>query len=251
MSGHSKWSTIKHKKGMLDQRRGALFTKLSREITVAAMSGDPDPNMNFRLRLAVDNAKSNNMPKDGIERAVARGSKTIGGENWQEITYEAYGPGGTGIIIQALTDNKNRAAASVRTKLTRGGGALTSSGSVSWNFTSKGRLTATFEGSRDPEGVALAAMDAGADDIEVNGSIVEVITAYADLGKVRDALNGLGGITIETAELTMEPNSLVAVDSTDAKRTLRLLDDLEELEDVQKVFANADFPEDVLEEYAK
>ncbi len=251
MSGHSKWSTIKHKKGQQDQKRGALFTKLSREITVAARSGEPDPNMNFRLRLAIDNAKANNMPKENIDRAIARGSKTVGNDNWQEITYEAYGPGGTGMIIQALTDNKNRAASAIRTKLTRSGGTLAVSGSVSWNFTPKGMLLVSVEEGNDPEGIALEIMDAGTEDVEIVDSGIEATTAYSDLGRIRDTISKISGIKVEQAELTMLPNALVPVNESDAKRTLTLLDALEDLEDVQRVFVNAQFPDKVLEDYTQ
>ena len=248
MSGHSKWSTIKHKKGQQDQRRGALFTKLSREITVAARSGDSDPEMNFRLRLAVDNAKSNNMPKDSIERAIARANKGGNENQLQEITYEAYAPGGAGIIVQALTDNHRRVAAEVRSKITRGGGSMTSNGSVSWNFEAKGHLTLNVQ-SDQAEDLALELVDAGAEDVNVDGSTVNAVTPYDGLAKLRSAASKIEGVDVEMADIVLEPNSLVELNEVDARRTLRILDDLESLEDVQKVFVNADFPEKVLENY--
>ena len=174
MSGHSKWSTIKHKKGAADAKRGQLFTKLTREITVASREGSDDPDMNFRLRLAIDNAKSQNMPKDTIERAVAKGAgKGADGNALEELTYEAYGPGGTGFIIQTLTDNRNRAASGIRSKVTRSGGNLAANGAVSWNFEQKGLVTLEVEGA-DPEEVALEVMDIGAEDVEIEEDLVSV-----------------------------------------------------------------------------
>ncbi len=249
MSGHSKWSTIKHKKGAQDQKRGVLFTRLSREILVAAKSGDPDPDLNFRLRLAIDNAKMNNMPKDNIERCIARATKSADASDLHEATYEAYAPGGAGIIVQVLTDNKNRAASAVRTKITRGGGSMTANGSVSWNFTSKGRITVETK-EKDPEEAALEIVETGADDVDIDGNTVEAFTAYDQLASVRNQIEKIPGVEITRSELTMEPNTLTPLDEKDARSTLRLLDELEDLEDVQKVFSNADFPEAALQEYA-
>ena len=250
MSGHSKWSTIKHKKGALDARRGKLFTKLSREIMVAARGGDANPEMNFRLRLAMDNARSNNMPKENIERAIAKGSGTgSSGESLEEITYEGYGPGGTGIIVQTLTDNRNRSATDVRTVLSRNGGALAQAGAVSWNFAQKGQISVSVNDG-DPEEKALEMVDAGAEDVDVDGNTVDVITAYDEFAQVQKAIEAIDGVTIERAELAMVPSSVVDLDSTDSKQALRLLDLLEDLDDVQKVFSNAGFPEEALEEYA-
>jgi len=251
MSGHSKWSTIKHKKGVLDQRRGALFTKLSRELTVAARSGDTDPEMNFRLRLAVENARAANMPKDNIERAIAKGAGTGGGEDeLAEISYEVYGPGGTGIIVQVLTDNKNRSAAEVRTKVTRTGGNMASSGAVAWNFTLKGLFTVEVQ-EGDPEEIALQIVDAGAEDVDVDGSTIEVTAPYEEFAAVQKSVEAIDGVSIERAELAMVPNTLLELGPEKARQTLRLLDELEELDDVQKVYSNADFPDEVLAEYAE
>lgn len=250
MSGHSKWSKIKHKKGATDARRGQLFTKLSREIVVAAREGDSDPDMNFRLRLAIDNAKSMNMPKDNIDRAVARGSG-IGGDAvvLEEISYEAYGPGGAGIIVQALTDNKNRTAAEVRAQITRGGGNLAGAGAVSWNFESKGLITVEVnEG--NPDDTALEIVDAGAEDVDVDGSTVEVTAPYEEFAQVKAAVEKLPGVTIERAELALVPTSLVSLDDKASMQTLRLLDALEEVDDVSRVYSNADFPDEVLARYA-
>lgn len=249
MSGHSKWSTIKHKKGAADKRRGNLFTKLTREIMVAARSGDPNPDMNFRLRLAVENAKSQNMPKDNIERAIARATGATDAGALSEVTYEAYGVNGTGIIIEALTDNKNRAVSAVRTAVNRNGGSMANTGSVSWNFTRKGQIVVGVK-SGDPEEIALEIVDAGADEVDVEGAVINVETGYDDLGKVRDALAQMDAVAIESAEIVMSPNSLVELDETQARQALRLLSALEELDDVQRVFTNADIPEGALEELA-
>ncbi len=250
MSGHSKWSTIKHKKGAADARRGQLFTKLSREITVAAREGSPDPEMNFRLRLAMDNAKAQNMPKDTIERAVAKGSgRGADGADLEELTYEAYAPGGTGIIIQTLTDNRNRSTSEIRSRVTRSGGNLASNGAVSWNFEQKGLINLRV-GEGDPEEVALEVMDIGAEDVDIQDETVSVTFAFDQFARAKGELEEMAHIEIEQAELAMIPSSTVALDKSQAMQTLRLLDALEALDDVAKVFSNADFPDEALEEYA-
>lgn len=249
MSGHSKWSTIKHKKGAADAKRGQLFTKLTREITVAAREGSDDPDMNFRLRLAIDNAKSQNMPKDTIERAVAKGAgKGADGNALEELTYEAYGPGGTGFIIQTLTDNRNRAASGIRSKVTRSGGNLASNGAVSWNFEQKGLVTLEVEGA-DPEEVALEVMDIGAEDVDIEEDLVSVTFPFNEFARAKTELEAFNDVRVENAELAMVPNSTITLEKSQALQTLRLLDELEELDDVSKVFTNADFPEEVLEEF--
>jgi YebC/PmpR family DNA-binding regulatory protein len=250
MSGHSKWSTIKHKKGAADAKRGQLFTKLSREIMVAAKEGDPNPEMNFRLRLAVDNAKSMNMPKDNIDRAIARGAG-IGGEAviLEQISYEAYGPGGAGIIIQALTDNKNRTAAEVRAKITRAGGNLAGSGAVAWNFENKGLITVEVKDG-DVDDIALEIVDAGAEDVDVDDTTVEVTVPYEDFAQVKASVEALNGIEVTRSELALIPTSTTQLTDSESMQTLRLLDALEEVDDVSKVFSNADFPDEVLEKYA-
>ncbi len=249
MSGHSKWSTIKHKKGAADAKRGQLFTKLSREITVAAREGAPDPEMNFRLRLAVDNAKAQNMPKDTIERAIAKGSgKGADGAALEELVYEAYGPGGTGFIIQTLTDNRNRAASGIRSKVTRGGGNLAANGAVSWNFEQKGLVTLEVAGA-DPEEVALEVMDIGAEDVDIDEDLVSITFPFSEFARAKNELEELDNVRVESAELAMIPNTMVELEKSQAVQTLRLLDELEELDDVSKVFTNADFPEEVLEEF--
>ena len=251
MSGHSKWSTIKHKKGVADARRGQLFTKLAREIMVAAREGGGEPDTNFRLRLAIDTAKSQNMPKDNIERAVNKGAGIGDGASdaLEEITYEAYAPGGAGLLIKTLTDNKNRTASDIRARVTRSGGNLASSGAVSWNFESMGLISMEVsEG--DPEDVALEAVDAGAEDVDVVNHTVELTVPFIGFGPLRATVEQMDGVQIERAEIAMMPNSTVPLDRLTAMQTLRLLDALEELDDVQKVFSNADFPDEVLEEYA-
>ena len=251
MSGHSKWSTIKHKKGAADAKRGQLFTKLSREITVAAREGSPDPDMNFRLRLAMDNAKAQNMPKDTIERAVAKGAgKGADGNALEELTYEAYGPGGTGFIIQTLTDNRNRAASSIRSKITRSGGNLASNGAVSWNFEQKGLVTLEVDGAdADPEEVALEVMDIGAEDVDIEDDLVSVTFPFNEFARAKVELETLTNVRVENAELAMVPNNTISLEKSQAVQTLRLLDELEELDDVSKVFTNVDFSDEVLEEF--
>lgn len=249
MSGHSKWSTIKHKKGVADARRGQLFTKLSREITVAAREGSPDPEMNFRLRLAIDNAKAQNMPKDTIERAVKKGAgKGADGAELEEITYEAYAPGGTGIIIQTVTDNRNRSTSEIRSKITRSGGNLAANGAVSWNFEQKGLINIKVNGI-DPDEVALEIMELNAEDIEVQENNVSITLPFGNFAYAKGELEKMQSIEIEQAELAMIPNSTIELEKSQALQTLRLLDELEALDDVSKVYSNADFPDEALQEY--
>ena len=252
MSGHSKWSTIKHKKGIQDARKGVLFTKLSREITVAAKSGDSDPELNFRLRLAIDNAKSQNMPKDNIDRAIAKGSgnNAGGADSFEEITYEGIGPGGVGIIIQTLTDNKNRSAASVRSTITRAGGTFATTGAVSWNFEQKGQIVMTVADG-DPELIALDTIDQGAEDFDILDKIIEITCSYTNLSNIQKEIQKNDSVTIDKAELALIPNSTVSLDKNQSSQTLKLLDELEELDDVQKVFSNADFDDESIEMYSK
>lgn len=250
MSGHSKWSTIKHKKGVADARRGQLFTKLSREITVAAREGSDDPDMNFRLRLAVDNAKSQNMPKDTIERAIAKGAgRSSDGSVLEELTFEGYGPGGAGIIIQTVTDNRRRATSEIRSKMTRSGGNLAANGAVSWNFEQKGLVTLAVDDG-DPEEVALLVMDIGAEDVDLDGAIVSVTFPFDQFARAKGELESQSAIKVEQAELAMVPNSMVEMERQQAMQTLRLMEDLESLDDVTKVYTNADFPDDVLDEFS-
>lgn len=244
MSGHSKWSTIKHKKGALDAKRSQLFTKLSREIMVAARSGDPNPDINFRLRLAVDNAKSQNMPKENIERAIEKGSgNPNSSEQLHEIIYEGYGPGGVGLLINVLTDNKNRSAAAVRSCITRIGGNLASNGSVSWNFENKGMISIITD-QEETEILALKIMDIGADDIEINDNLIDITVNYQEFSSVKNIVEKIPDLKIEKAEIIQVPNSSIELNDTESNKMLKLLSDLEELDDVTKVFSNADFTEE-------
>ena len=249
MSGHSKWSTIKHKKAATDARRGQIFTKLAREIMVASRDG-ADPETNFRLRLAIQSAKGANMPNDNIDRAIAKGSGT-GDESadLEEVTYEGYGPGGTAILVQALTDNRNRTASHIRSTFSRAGGNLAESGAVSWGFSNSGVILVEAS-DVDPEEIALEAVDKGAEDFDIEGSSIEFKAAFTDFEPLKAALEAMDGVEVVSAELAMVPDTLVELDEAKARQTLRLLDTLEELDDVQKVFSNADFPDEALAEYA-
>jgi YebC/PmpR family DNA-binding regulatory protein len=254
MSGHSKWHSIRRTKGILDQKRGAIFTKIAREITVAAREGGSgDPDMNFRLRLAVDKAKQNNMPSDNIQRAIDRGLGKGSESAIDEIYYEGYAPGGVAIIVQAATDNRNRTASEVRSTFTKGGGNLGESGSVAWMFESKGLITLEFPDGRtfDPDEVMLQVIDAGADDVEVDGHQVEVYTAFEELNAVRTALQEQG-LPITNVERLMKPTTPFTPDSeTTAMQALRLMEKLEDLDDVQKVFSNLDVSEELAEKFAE
>lgn len=249
MSGHSKWSTIKRAKGAADARRGQMFTQLSRELAIAVrQGGGPDPGFNFRLRLAIDRARSRNMPLDTIERAIGRASG--GGDSQEqldEVFYEGYGPGGAAILLHVVTPNRNRTASEVRAVFTRAGGSLGEAGCVAWNFEPKGVITLDVEEARGEE-MALLAIDAAAEDVQVEGGYVEIFTAPDSLERVRKQLES-HGIDTSSAEISMRPRSTLSLDDREAERTLRLLDTLEELEDVQKVYSNADFPDEVLERY--
>ncbi len=247
MSGHSKWSTIKRQKGAADARRSQVFTKLAKEITIAAREGDPDPHTNSRLRLAVQKARDNNMPLDNIERAIKRATGSAEAAALAEITLEAYGPGGSAILLQALTDNRNRTLAEVRNTLSRGGANLGESGCVGWLFEPRGVITVNAEGV-NPEDLALKAIDAGADDVKIEGSSVEVHTRPHDLEAVRKALEDLG-ISVSSAELLQVPKSMISLDEKSALQSLKLLEKLEELDDIQHVFTNADFPDAVVDTF--
>ena len=250
MSGHSKWSTIKHKKGALDAKRGALFTKLAREVTVAAKSGGGDPGMNPRLRLAIDKARQGNMPLDNIERAIKKGTgEGSSAADFVEVFYEGYGPGGAALLVQVLTDNKNRTASDVRTIFSRGGGNLGGAGSVAWQFEQRAVLTAESVAEESAEDAELAAIDAGADDVNFDDGTLRVTGEPADLDQLASALRD-AGVEPNNASLEMVPKTLTALQSPQATQTMRLIDKLEDLDDVQNVFTNADFPEEALAEYS-
>ena len=249
MSGHSKWSTIKRSKGAADARRGQIFTKLSRDIAIAVREGGgSDPDLNYRLRLAVDKAKGSNMPMDTIERSISRAAGVgDSGEQLEEIIYEGYGPGGTAIMLQALTPNRNRTASEVRSTFTKAGASLGESGCVAWNFESKGVITLDVDLDRAEE-IALLAIDASVEDVKVEGGYLEIYTQPEALEAVRRELEG-HQISTPSAEISMMPKTTVSLSVKEAEQALRLLDSLEELLDVQKVYSNADFPDEVLEKY--
>jgi YebC/PmpR family DNA-binding regulatory protein len=247
MSGHSKWSSIKHQKGVADARRGQLFTKLTREIIVAVREGGSNPESNFRLRLAVQKARDNNMPLDNIERSIKKGSGELEGVSLTELVLEGYGPNGTAILVNALSDNRNRTIQDVRNIFSRHNSSLGESGCVAWLFDSKGLIRVKTD-NMDADDLALNAIDAGADDVKVESGYVEVYTKPEELEMVRSALEEKK-ITIDSAELSMMPKTVVQLDDKAALQTLRLLDKLEELDEVQHVSSNADFPDSVVEKY--
>ena len=250
MSGHSKWSSIKHKKGAADAKRGKLFSKLSRAIIVAAREGGADPAANLPLQNAIEKARSYSMPKDNIERAIARGSGTgADSEAFEQITYEGYGPNGVEIIVEALTDNRNRTASEVRHVFAKNDGNLGTSGAVAWLFERRGVVLVDAD-TADEDDVMLAAADGGADDVTQDGSSYQVTTSPENLSGVRAALES-AGITVESAEMTMVAKTTVELgDEAAARKTLRLIDALEDLDDVSEVFANFDIPEHLLEAVA-
>jgi YebC/PmpR family DNA-binding regulatory protein len=244
MSGHSKWSKIKHQKGADDVKRGNLFTKLTREIIIAAKEGGGSPDTNFRLRLAVQKARDSNMPMDNIDRAIAKGTGNVEGGSLSEMTLEGYGPSGVAIMVSALTDNRNRTVQEVRSTFTRHGGALGENGCVSWMFKSRGVITVNVDKNKE-EDMEMAAIDAGAEDVNVGGGIMEVFTKPETLEKVRAALEA-AKINVESSELQMVPETLVTLDEKTGAQALKLLDRLEELDDVQNVYSNVDIPDSVM-----
>lgn len=246
MSGHSKWSTIKHKKSKTDAQRGKLFTKIIREITTAARIGGGDPAGNPRLRLAIEKAKDANMPSDNIERAIAKGTGGGEGANLEEVVYEGYGPGGVAIIAEALTDNRNRTTSEVRHLFTKGGGNLGESGCVAWMFKKRGILT--FErGKINEDQLGMEAIEAGAEDINLEESVLEVLTKPEDFEKIREALKQKGFVPA-TAEVSLFPQSTVKLTGEDAHKVIKLINSLEEYDDIQAVHANFDIPDEILEQ---
>ena len=249
MSGHSKWSTIKHKKGALDAKRGKLFTKLSKEIIVAAREGS-DPEMNFRLRLAIQNAKDSNMPSDNIERSIKKGSgEDESGATYEEITYEGYGPGGTAFILQALTDNKNRTAAEVRSCFSKNGGNLAESGAVSWNFETKGVIDVNAD-KDSVEEISMVGIDAGAIDVDIDESNITFYTTYQDFENVKKILESKKFLIIDRSEIELVPNTLIEVDKVLALKTMKLLEKLEDLDDIQRVFSNLNITNELIDDFA-
>jgi YebC/PmpR family DNA-binding regulatory protein len=248
MSGHSKWSSIKHKKGAADAKRGKLFTKLARAITVAARDGGPDPDANAPLATAIQKARDASMPKDNIQRAIDRGGG-IGTDAAaiESILFEGYGPGGAAVLVEALTDNRNRASADVRHAFTKHHGSLGEPGSVAWIFEKRGVIV--VDGQRYGEDDLIAAIDAGAEDVRDDGEQLRVLCEPADLGAVRKALEA-SGVEVESADVTMEPKSTVEVKGNEAKSLLGLIEDLEDDDDVNEVHANFDIPDEVLQQLA-
>jgi YebC/PmpR family DNA-binding regulatory protein len=250
VSGHSKWSSIKHKKGAADAKRGQLFSKLTRAIIVAAREGGPDPAANLALQNAVEKAREASMPKDNIERAIARGSGGAGSaDTYEHVTYEGYAPGGVAIFVEALTDNRNRTASEVRHLFSKNDGNLAESGAVAWLFERKGVILVDADRTDEDE-LTLAAADAGAEDVEPDGSSFRITCAPEDLHAVREALEA-AGVPVESVQPTMVAKTTVEIDDESAARkVLRLVDALEENDDVQDVYANFDIPERVLETVA-
>jgi YebC/PmpR family DNA-binding regulatory protein len=249
VSGHSKWSQIKRAKGVNDVKRGQLFTKLGREISVSAREGGATPDENARLRMAMDRAREANMPMETIQRAIQRGVGGAEGAVLQEVVYEAYGAGGAAILIEATTDNRNRTVAELRAALTRGGGSLGESGSVAWNFESRGVILAQPGRKGDPEELALKAIDAGADDFSVDGDEVEILTEPTQLEDVRRSLEAAGAV-INQAEVTMVPKTQLDLPVDQTTAVMRLIERLEDLDDVTRVYTNIHISDEVLAQAA-
>lgn len=242
MSGHSKWATIKHKKGIADAKRGQKFTKLIKEISVAAKMGGSDPESNARLRTAVLKARAENMPKDNIDRAIKKGAGELGNSTYYELTYEGYAPGGVALIIDTLTDNKNRTASDVRSTLTKNGGTLGATGCVSYMFQSKGIITYDAE-KYSEEQIFEVALENGADDVTTSDGVIEVITTPSDFANVLEAMQS-AGFEQESAEVEKVADQTVTLESEKARKVLKIIDKLEELDDVQQVSSNLELPDD-------
>jgi YebC/PmpR family DNA-binding regulatory protein len=245
MSGHSKWANIKHKKGAADAKRGKVFTKLIKEITVAARMGGGDVNANPRLRSAILAAKAENMPKDNMERAIKKGTGELEGVNYEESSYEGYGPAGAAVLVESLTDNKNRAVADIRHIFSKHGGNLGENGCVAWMFEKKGYLVVE-KSAVDEDTLMETALEAGAEDVREDGDNFEVITAPEDFEAVKEAIDAAEIATL-SAEVTMLPQNMAELAGKDAEKMIRLMDALDDCDDVQKVYTNADIPDDVLE----
>ena len=244
MSGHNKWSTIKHKKGAADAKRGKIFTKIIKEICVAAKLGGSDPSANPRLRTAIDKAKGENMPKDNIERAIKKGAGEMEGVNYEEITYEGYGPGGVAVLVEVMTDNRNRTVSDVRSTFTKCNGNMGETGCVAWMFDKKGLIV--FPKSVDFEKLFEAAIEAGADDVAEQDEQYEVVTDPSAFIEVRDALTA-AGFKFESAETTMIPQTMVKLEGKQAESMLKMIDRLEDNDDVQNVYANFDISMEEME----
>jgi YebC/PmpR family DNA-binding regulatory protein len=247
MSGHNKWSTIKHKKAAVDAKRGKVFTKVIKEVTVASRLGGADPAANPRLRAAITAARGANMPKDTLDRAIKKGAGDLDGVEYIETTYEGYGPGGVAVFVEVMTDNKNRTVGDLRFAFTKSGGNMGMDGSVAWMFERKGQIVLDFEGKNvDEDAVMMTALEAGAEDVERDGDRFYVTTAMGDLYAVRDGLDA-AGYTIEDAALARVPSTMAPCDAALTKQVMKLIDALEDNDDVQKVFHNAELDESALE----
>lgn len=245
MAGHSKWANIKRRKQAMDAKRGKLFTKLAREIQIAARLGGPDPESNVRLRLALERARAANMPKENIERAIRRGAGLeAGGQAFEEVVYEAYAPHGIALMIEAATDNRNRTVSDIRHILTKHGGSMGESGSVAWQFEQKGYIVVPTEG-RDEEELFTMALEAGADDVEITDDVMEVYTTREDFADVQQALKDMG-LKVEEAELAWVPKTRITLSPDEALKVMRVIELLEDLDDVQKVYSNLEVPEEAL-----
>jgi YebC/PmpR family DNA-binding regulatory protein len=249
MSGHSKWSSIKHKKATVDARRGKLFTKLIRELTSAARAGGGDPNANPRLRTAVLTAKTANMPSDTIQRAIQKGTGDLGGETYEEVVYEGYGAGGVAVLVDTLTDNKNRTVAEIRHIFAKNGGSMGESGCVAWMFQRKGLLTLNANQIEEDDLLELV-LEAGGDDVSVEGEVYEVLTTAEAFEEVRSILEARG-LTLDMAEITMLPQATVHVDGKPAEQVLRLLEALDDQDDVRKAYANFDISDEDMASYTE
>ncbi len=247
MSGHSKWKTIKHKKAATDAKRGKIFTRLGREITIVAREGGGDPDVNFNLRLAVDRAKSANMPKDNIERAIKRGTGELKGEELVEVTYEGYAPNGVALLVRVLTDNKNRAVSDVRRILSRQGGTLADAGAVAWQFERKGYIAITPDGA-DEDTIFEVAVEAGAADVEFGDDLIEVYTELEYFQAVRQALEE-AGIQFETAEMAMMPKTTMQLEERKTLQVMGVIEALEDLDDVQQVYSNLNISDEMMAKY--
>jgi YebC/PmpR family DNA-binding regulatory protein len=247
MSGHSKWHTIKNAKGAADAKRGQLFTKLTREIIFATRSGGPSPDGNSRLRLAIQKAKDARMPGDNIERAIKKGEGTLEGQVMFEATYEGYGPGGSAVMVDIVSDNRNRAVQELRSAFTRAGGNLGETNSVAWMFESRGVIGVMTEG-KDIDDLTMKAIDAGAEDVNPSGDYIEIYTKPAELEMVRKALEKQG-LEIESAELAKVAKTTVSLDEHTTFQVLRMLDRLEEMDDVQNVYHNVEVSDEMMEKY--
>ena len=245
MSGHSKWSQIKHRKAAVDAKRGKLFSRLIKEITVSARIGGGDPELNPRLRSVVTTAKSSNVPSDTIEKAILRGTGELEGIDYEEIIYEGYGPGGVALIIEVLTDNRNRAVAELKYVLNKNGGNMGENGCVSWLFDKRG-LVIVEKDSIDEDELFMAAAEAGAEDVTSSEDSIEILTPFEDFDRVQTVVEETGA-QIQVSEMTMIPQNTVKLEGKEAERMIRLMGAIEELDDVQKVYANFDIPDEILE----